>query len=80
MSDLHDHEHEDYEVPQNAVFNCPNCGEISRDDVMFLCNTCKQSEMTYQDGMYMCPACLIPGQNFECLLCESKEVAMTAKN
>ncbi len=57
-------------------FLCPKCGQISRDDVMFLCNTCESNELIHKDGMYICPSCMVPGENFECLLCGSKEVKM----
>ena len=63
-----------------VVFNCPNCGEIERDDVLFLCNKCNQSELILKDGIYMCPSCLKPGENFECVSCESKEVSMDSKD
>lgn len=57
-------------------FVCPNCGEIERDDVAFLCNTCDKTKMILKDGIYMCPSCLKPGENFECMKCESSEVKM----
>lgn len=57
-------------------FKCPNCGEIHRDDVLFLCNTCTQEELIEKDGVFMCPSCLGPGKNFECSICESKEVTL----
>lgn len=57
-------------------FKCPNCGTIERDKVIFLCNVCKQEDMIVKEGIYMCPACLNPGENFECYDCESKEVEM----
>ncbi|HLD51530.1 hypothetical protein A3K34_04370 [candidate division WWE3 bacterium RIFOXYC1_FULL_40_10] len=63
-------------IKPNTKFICPNCGEISQDDVIFLCNTCKQEELVLKDGVYMCPSCLLPGENFECMHCESKEVKM----
>ncbi len=64
------------ETPEETHTNflCPKCGQISRDDVMFLCNTCESNELIHKDGMYICPSCLLPGENFECLLCGSKEV------
>ena len=65
---------------KNIKFKCPECGIISRDDVIFLCNTCDQSEMVYKDGVYMCPSCLKKGENFECMKCGSKEVVMEIKN
>jgi predicted RNA-binding Zn-ribbon protein involved in translation (DUF1610 family) len=61
---------------ENVTFSCPNCGNVHRDDVLFLCNTCTQEELIFKDGIYMCPSCLEPGENFECSICESKEVAM----
>lgn len=63
----------------NIKFKCPNCGEISRDDVLFLCNTCDASELIQKDGVYMCPSCLKPGENFECALCGSDAVEMKIK-
>lgn len=57
-------------------FICPNDGEISQDDVIFLCNVCKQDEVILKDGLYMCPSCLNPGENFQCMICDSKEVKM----
>jgi predicted RNA-binding Zn-ribbon protein involved in translation (DUF1610 family) len=60
----------------SAKFKCPNCGELPQDDVMFLCNTCDSSELIHKDGIYMCPSCLVPGENFECVLCGSKLVTM----
>lgn len=75
----------DQEVKTNKTqeedfeFVCPKCGKISRDDVVFLCNTCSREEVVFQDGIYMCPACLNPGNNFECMICESKEVKMLKK-
>lgn len=63
----------------NTVFKCPNCGKVSQDDVIFLCNTCKSDELIEKDGLYICPSCLIPGENFECMLCGSQEVKMLTK-
>jgi predicted RNA-binding Zn-ribbon protein involved in translation (DUF1610 family) len=64
---------------ESMKFICPNCGEISRDDVIFLCNTCKQEDLIFQNGVYMCPACLTPGENFQCMKCDSKEVTLKDK-
>jgi len=61
---------------KSVSFTCPKCGKISRDDVLFLCNTCQQEDLILMDGIYMCPSCLKPGENFECAICESKEVTM----
>lgn len=62
------------------MFSCPNCGTVSQDDVIFLCNHCKQEELVVKDGVYMCPSCLIPGENFECMLCGSTEVTLPNKS
>lgn len=67
------------DAKENVKFICPNCKEITRDDVIFLCNTCKQEELIFKEGIYMCPSCLMPGENFECLKCGSKEVVMKEK-
>jgi predicted RNA-binding Zn-ribbon protein involved in translation (DUF1610 family) len=76
----HDDEHEHPQVDAaEADFTCPSCGTVEREDVVFLCNTCSQSEMLYKNGMYMCPSCLNPGQNFECMKCGSKKVEMELK-
>ncbi|MBT6401047.1 hypothetical protein HN803_06430 [candidate division WWE3 bacterium] len=86
MSDTTQHNHKEEENLEHlhlestdAEFTCPNCGKIERDDVVFLCNTCPSSEMIYKEGMYMCPSCLAPGDNFECMICESKDVKMELK-
>lgn len=61
-------------------FKCPECGVIDQEDVIFLCNNCKQEDLIYKDNIYMCPSCLIPGDNFECMLCGSKHVKMEHKH
>ena len=58
------------------LFTCTNCGNITQDEVVFLCNHCKQEDLLYKEGMYLCPACLKPGENFECMNCGSKDVKM----
>ena len=65
-------------IPDSDVleFTCPTCGKISQNDVIFLCNTCDNSELIFKDGIYMCPQCLYPGDNFECMKCENKHVRM----
>lgn len=65
------------EINENAVFTCPNDDVITQDDVVFLCNTCESSDLIYKEGIYMCPSCLEPGENFECLKCGSKKVSMS---
>lgn len=65
-------------IPDSQAFEfiCPNCGKIPQNDVVFLCNTCENSELIYMDGIYLCPQCFSPGDNFECMRCESKKVQM----
>jgi rubrerythrin len=60
----------------NMVFTCPNDGVIDQDDVVFLCNKCGRDELIVKNGVFMCPACLKPGENFQCMLCDSKAVTM----
>jgi len=69
-------EEKEFEVTKNIKFKCPNCGLVERDEVIFLCNKCEQADMIYKQGVYMCPSCLTPGENFECMRCGSKEVTM----
>jgi predicted RNA-binding Zn-ribbon protein involved in translation (DUF1610 family) len=64
------------ENEKSLKFICPEDGEISQDDVIFLCNVCKQEDMVYKNGAYMCPGCFEPGDNFECYHCGSKKVEM----
>ncbi len=71
---------EEFHQNSNLKFICPKCGEVTQDEVMFLCNTCDNTEMIYQNGTYMCPSCLVPGENFQCLKCDSKEVVLKATN
>jgi len=57
-----------------VYFTCPVHGKIPREEVAFLCNKCGPQEMVYKGGMYLCPQCLQPGDNFQCLLCGSTKV------
>ena len=50
-------------MSDDVKFKCPNCGTIVQDDVVFLCNQCDKEELIFQNGMYMCPQCLSPGEN-----------------
>lgn len=80
----HDHDGDEpqlnlTEEPKNTEFECPKDGKISRDDVIFLCNNCSKDDVVYKDGIYMCPSCLYPGENFECMICGSKKVQMKMK-
>jgi len=57
-------------------FSCPNCGNISSDDVLFLCNRCDSKEMIDVANVHICPSCLQKGENFMCLRCDSKQVKL----
>jgi len=59
-----------------AKFICPNCGEVSQEDVAFLCNTCQSNEVEEVDGVFMCPICKIKSEPLMCRVCESKDVHM----
>ncbi|MCA9308157.1 MAG: hypothetical protein R3B92_02585 [Patescibacteria group bacterium] len=63
-------------VSEAHAFVCPNCGQIEQDDVAFLCNSCEQKDLEYRDGIYLCPECMIEGENFQCMKCDSKNVKM----
>lgn len=60
-------------------FECPNCGKISQDDVIFICNKCESKDMILKEGTYFCPQCLVKGENFMCNKCDSKEVKLKTK-
>ncbi len=64
---------------KTAVFNCPNCGKLTQDEVIFNCNICGQAELIFKEGVYMCPQCLVPGENFECMECGNKKVTLNFK-
>jgi predicted RNA-binding Zn-ribbon protein involved in translation (DUF1610 family) len=68
------------ESEEKIKFTCPECGPVLRDNVIFLCNRCDQTEMILKEGIYMCPSCLKKGENFECIKCGSKEVVMATKD
>jgi predicted RNA-binding Zn-ribbon protein involved in translation (DUF1610 family) len=70
---------ENEEVTSNLHFKCPNCGDITQDEVVFLCNKCDSKEMIFKDGAYICPECLTKGQNFMCMNCDSKEVSLKSQ-
>jgi len=62
---------------QSAVFTCPDCEVITQDDVIFTCNVCESDKLIYKEGVYMCPQCLAPGENFQCMKCGNKNVKLT---
>ena len=64
----------------SLTFICPKCGKIPQDKVIFLCNHCEEDRLILKDGLYMCPACLKPGENFECMDCGSREVGISPKD
>lgn len=57
-------------------FICPNDGEIARENVAFLCNTCKKENLLKRGDLFLCPRCLKEGKNFQCMVCQSDEVAV----
>lgn len=63
-----------------AVFTCPDCGVITQDDVIFMCNVCESDKLIYKEGVYMCPQCPTPGENFQCMRCGNKTVSLTFDN
>jgi predicted RNA-binding Zn-ribbon protein involved in translation (DUF1610 family) len=78
-TDLQLEETEEFSEESTLKFKCPVCGELEQNDVIFLCNTCKQEDLIEKEGVYMCPSCLTPGQNFECFSCGSKEVELVSE-
>lgn len=71
---------DNFEGEEKIKFVCPECGPVPRDNVIFLCNRCNQTEMIFKEGIYMCPSCLEKGENFECAKCGSKEVVMESED
>ena len=65
-------------VPDNpkAKFICPVDGEISQDDVVFLCNVCSHDQVKEVDGLFICKQCESEANPLECRICGSKEVKM----
>ncbi len=68
----------DPENSSKAKFICPKDGEVSQDDVVFLCNVCTADEIKEVDGMYICNQCMTTANPLECRICGSKEVKMHA--
>lgn len=60
-------------------FVCPTDGRISQEDVAFLCNTCGGDKVTVKEGLFLCPQCLTEGENFQCMICDSKQVKVLIK-
>lgn len=60
----------------NVKFICPTDGEITQDDVVFLCNVCSHDQIKEVDGVFMCKQCETSANPLECRLCGSKEVKM----
>lgn len=61
-------------------FDCPNCGTINQEDVIFICNRCDSKEMVFKDGFYLCPSCFEKKEhNFMCANCDSTEVKLKSK-
>lgn len=78
--DSTDEQTEEIASSSDAVFTCPKDGKIPQDEVVFLCNNCSRDQVIYKNGIYICPSCLKPGENFECMRCGSKEVKMKIKD
>lgn len=72
-------EETEIEETRELDFNCPNCGEIHQDDVVFLCNKCEAKDMIKKDGVFICPQCLTQGENFMCMSCDSTQVKLKSK-
>lgn len=80
MEEVLEESSENTEQPAKELhFKCPNCGKISQDEVVFLCNKCDSKEMIAKDGVFICPQCLTKGENFMCMNCNSKEVILTSE-
>ncbi len=61
----------------NYQFVCPKHGTLPREDVIMTCNRCDRQDLTYKDGMYLCPSCNGNEKgNFVCMLCGNDEVKM----
>ena len=61
-------------------FSCPHCGEISQDDVIFLCNTCDHSQMIEKHGNFFCPQCFSEiKEKFMCRLCDNRMVKIRGR-
>lgn len=65
---------EEFDIATTAKFVCPDCGEIPRDEVLFICNNCESDEILHKDGVFVCPQCFYPGDNFECMRCGNRRV------
>ncbi len=59
-------------------FICPTDGEISQDDVVFLCNVCSHDQVKEVDGLFICKQCETDANPLECRICGSKNVKMHA--
>lgn len=64
---------------ESLKFFCPRDGAVSRDDVAFLCNVCGEKEIKEKEGVFLCPQCFQEGENFQCLICDSKGVKVVVK-
>lgn len=72
--DVEDEDKDEMVSEETAVLSCPNCGEVSADEVLFWCNTCDRKEMVEKKGVWMCPACLDKVGGMECRKCKSRDV------
>jgi len=61
-------------------FECPNCGKINQEEVVFICNRCDAKDLIFKDGFYLCPACFEKkNDRFMCNTCDSKDVKLKSK-
>jgi len=61
-------------------FLCPTDGLIHQENVIFLCNRCKQKDLILKNGIYFCPTCLTEQSSFKCLICKSNKVEIFSEN
>lgn len=62
-----------------AHFVCPQDGLIHQDCVDFLCNKCDSRELTFKDGVYLCPQCYTQVNPFRCRLCGSRKISFVSQ-
>lgn len=68
------------EDQKQLEFECPNCGKINQDDVVFICNRCDAKDLIFKDGFYLCPACFEKrNDRFMCSICDSKDIKLKSK-
>ena len=67
-------------VQKELEFECPNCGKINQEEVVFICNRCDTKDLIFKNGFYLCPACFEKkNDRFMCNICDSKDVNLKSK-